>query len=197
MKKEINILKSLIYLSCELMNILPPLIYFVDYTNAIRLYDKHLNIISYDYRDIGFHVYNVLLIPKENTVYINLSILKDMKKAYILIIRETRRLYQLEEISRYSHNIATHENKELLQSWLHSYRIYNTNKTYNIIAPPELDCNVYSTYLMKTIFHIRLNFEVKFDKKEETRKFNERYLYISMIYNQNKILELANKYKLL
>lgn len=38
------------------------------------MYDNEGNIISYDYRDIGYDIKNIKFIPKEYVIYINIEL---------------------------------------------------------------------------------------------------------------------------
>ena len=65
--------------------------------NNSLLYDNNLNIISYDERDVKIKVNSIKYVVKENTIYINIDLLEDMFKTYVLVIRTMRGAYQINQ----------------------------------------------------------------------------------------------------
>lgn len=78
--------------ACMELNLKLPEIYYVQ-LDDIKLFDQDGNIVSYDYRDVGYKVKSILFIPKEYVIYINIefkdndyfgwdNLLKKMKNSY-------------------------------------------------------------------------------------------------------------------
>ncbi len=59
---------------CRELNLKLPEIYYVELHENVRMYDNEGNIISYDYRDIGYDIKNIKFIPKEYVIYINIEL---------------------------------------------------------------------------------------------------------------------------
>ena len=54
-------------------------IYYVQ-LDDIKLFDQDGNVVSYDYRDVGYKVKSILFIPKEYVIYINVDLFQNEMK---------------------------------------------------------------------------------------------------------------------
>lgn len=68
------------------LNLKLPEIYYVQ-LDDIKLYDQEGNIVSYDYRDVGYKVKSILFIPKEYVIYINVDLFQNEMNMLVNVIR--------------------------------------------------------------------------------------------------------------
>ena len=80
---------------CRELNLKLPEIYFVELHENVRMYDNEGNIISYDYRDIGYDIKNIKFIPKEYVIYINIELFNNEVNMLVKCYQTIRHAYQI------------------------------------------------------------------------------------------------------
>ena len=192
MKKVINNSKNLIYMLCNLMEIKrPDIYYFCKIKSNFKLYDSHLNLISYDQRDLNTSVKSIKYIHEENTVYINLKIFSDIVKAYIVIIKLLRGIYQYEQAQRYSKDLSHCKDAH------NFYYIYIQTDSYKqygsyINSVDELDKFAFAYIIMRCVFNHNIYF-----KGLEQNRYAKKVNYLIQEYPEDKLMQMKEKYQII
>lgn len=192
MKEIINNSKNLIYMLCDLMGIKRPDIYYFCKTKSnFKLYDSYLNLISYDQRDLNISVKYIKYIHEENTVYINLKIFSDIVKAYIVIIKLLRGIYQYEQAQRYSKDLPCCKDAHNFYYIYIQTDSYKQHKAY-INSADELDKFAFAYIIMRCVFDHNIYF-----KGLEQNRYAEKVNCLIQEYPEDKLMQMKEKYQII
>lgn len=189
MKEVINNNRNLIYMLCDLMEIKRPDIYYFYKTKGnFKLYDKYLNLISYDQRDLNTNVKYIKYIYKENTIYVNLKIYEDVIRAYVVIIKIIRGIYQYEQAQRYSKDLPCCKDA---YSFYYIYIQTDSYKQHNsyINSADELDKFAFAYIIMRCVFDHNIYF-----KGLEQNRYAEKVNYLIQEYPEDKLIQMKERY---
>ena len=67
-------------------------IYYVQ-LDDIKLYDQEGNIVSYDYRDVGYKVKSIFIHSKEYVIYINVDLFQNEMNMLVKCYQTARQMY--------------------------------------------------------------------------------------------------------
>lgn len=171
-EKIINI-NRLINMLVDMLRVSAPYIYYISYTNDFILYDNNLNIISYDERDVKIKVNSIKYVVKENTIYINIDLLEDMFKTYVLVIRTMRGAYQINQAIRYEKGQDCAYNAHMFH-FIYFHCLYN-EKAHDFSkqnTTENIDKFAFIKVMVKHIFDVNLDFD-NLDKQNYDPIFKE------------------------
>ena len=183
---------------CELLDLKLPDFCLVRYEkHNIVLYDKDLKIISYDERDIGRKVEDVLFIPHQNIIYINEKSSQHPTNTLILISKRLRFMYQLKQRWLYQSGEFVEVNKRIIEGWIHEFNPSKLQERMagNLISPAELDRKAFSQIIMRIVFHINVNYNVETGLKDNERVYEGYLRDVEGVYSTLFIGVVFNKYR--
>lgn len=184
-QKIVEECNRLIIITCMLLNIQIPDIYYVTYLSDedTVLRDSHFQIISYDQRDIGYYIQSMNFNIKEYVIYINTALFDNVLKRRVICFREVRRIFQMKEVQCLIDNDRSMTvDSGLARRWLYALRLPVNNCTN---SPILNDCYAFACLMMKWVFHIDVDF-VNIDKQ----RFEECYHQICQSIDINRVQEL-------
>ena len=184
-EKVVEECNRLIIMTCMLLNVQIPDIYYVTYLTDtdIVLRDSCFQIISYDQRDIGYYIQSMNFNNKEYVIYINTALFDKVLKRRVICFREVRRIFQIKEVQCFIDNDQSMTvESSLARRWLYALRLPGNNYTN---SPILNDCYAFAYLMMKWVFHIDVDF-VNIDKQ----RFEECYNQICQSIDMNRVDEL-------
>lgn len=143
---------------CRELNLKLPEIYYVELHENVRMYDNEGNIISYDYRDIGYDIKNIKFIPKEYVIYINIELFNNEVNMLVKCYQTIRHAYQIIQVHNKIHSKPLSEDSTAVNSWEYCYFQSKKSKGTNI-SPVEADMMSFSIVMMNKYHHINIKFK--------------------------------------
>jgi hypothetical protein len=191
MQNKINNLTQLLIYSCSLLHIkCPDIYYFINKNKQFILKDSNGYPISYDNRDMKVKVKYIQFIPKEYVIYVNIDLLDNMILAYYQVLKITRGIYQIKQVFNYRKHKSYDSDISSIISWDYCYSHMKNHKE-EFYYPTEIDKNAYTYILMKTLFHIQLQYKITDEKR-----FNERLVQLQNRYTIDKVKLCFKTYKI-
>lgn len=142
--------------ACIELNMKVPEVYYLQLDN-IRLYDQEGNIVSYDYRDIGYDIKTIRYIPKEYVIYININLFQNEINMLIKCYQTVRQMYQLREVYNKMHSKELKEADTTVTLWKYGY--FEGNNRATKITPIQADMMAFSVVMMQKYHNICINFK--------------------------------------
>lgn len=158
--------------ACIELNMKVPEVYYLQLDN-IRLYDQEGNIVSYDYRDIGYDIKTIRYIPKEYVIYININLFQNEINMLIKCYQTVRQMYQIREVYNKMHSKELKEADTTLTLWKYGY--FEGNNRATKITPIQADMMAFSVVMMQKYHYMCINF-----------KDNDYFKFDSLLNNMKK-----------
>lgn len=143
--------------ACRELNLNLLEVYYIELSKDVKMYDKQGNIISYDFRDIGYEVKTIKYVPKEDVVYINVELFNDKNNMLVKCYQAVRQAYQIKEVLKKKQNNETNE-ENYIRAWEYCYCQPENNKRTDI-TPVEADMMAFSIVMMEKYQHINIKFK--------------------------------------
>ena len=156
--------------ACMELNLKLPEIYYVQ-LDDIKLYDQEGNIVSYDYRDVGYKVKSILFIPKEYVIYINVDLFQNEMNMLVKCYQTARQMYHTIQVYNQLQSKELSESTTTVNQWRYCY-IERKNSKPSGITPVQADMMAFSIVMMKNIIISILNLKKMIIL---AGKFTERY----------------------
>lgn len=102
------------------LNLKLPEIYYVQ-LDDIKLYDQEGNIVSYDYRDVGYKVKSILFIPKEYVIYINVDLFQNEMNMLVKCYQTARQMYHTIQVYNQLQSKELSESTTTVNQWRYCY----------------------------------------------------------------------------
>lgn len=141
---------------CMELNIKVPEVYYLQLDN-IKLYDQEGNVVSYDYRDIGYDVKSIRYIPQEYVIYINISLFMNEINMLVKCYQTVRQMYQLREIYNKRHSLKLNESSTTVNLWQYGY--FEGNNRATKITPIQADLMAFSVVMMQKHHTMHIDFK--------------------------------------
>ncbi len=156
-QKEASNIVALNQLSCDILEIPCPTIYFVAGQDKNQmLYNQDFHYISSDQRDIGCYVKTVYYHRKERVIYIHSKLFTQAMKLYTLLLRSTRYAYEIAQIKRPHINV----DQCMVEQWRYDDERRQLDHKPVLTSPMVLDQNAYACILMNILFQCNPRFPI-------------------------------------
>ena len=143
--------------ACMELNLKLPEIYYVQ-LDDIKLFDQDGNVVSYDYRDVGYKVKSVLFIPKEYVIYINVDLFQNEMNMLVKCYQTARQTYHTIQVYNQLQSKELSESTTTVNQWRYCY-IERKNSKPSGITPVQADMMAFSIVMMQKYHYINIEFK--------------------------------------
>ena len=116
------------------------------------------NIVSYDYRDVGYKVKSILFIPKEYVIYINVDLFQNEMNMLVKCYQTARQMYHTIQVYNQLQSKELSESTTTVNQWRYCY-IERKNSKPSGITPVQADMMAFSIVMMKKYHYINIEFK--------------------------------------
>ena len=139
------------------LNLKLPEIYYVQ-LDDIKLFDQDGNVVSYDYRDVGYKVKSVLFIPKEYVIYINVDLFQNEMNMLVKCYQTARQMYHTIQVYNQLQSKELSESTTTVNQWRYCYIERKKSKPSGI-TPVQADMMAFSIVMMQKYHYINIEFK--------------------------------------
>ena len=132
-------------------------IYYV-HLDDVKRFDQDVNIVSYDYRDVGYKVKSILFIPKEYVIYINVDLFQNEINMLVKCYQTARQMYHTIQVYNQLQSKELSESTTTVNQWRYCY-IERKNSKPNGITPVQADMMAFSIVMMQKYHYINIEFK--------------------------------------